>query len=467
MKPDRLSVLDESFLRLESDVTPMHVGWTLLAEGQPPALEELRAHVSARLEALPRFRRRVVTSPMRLHAPVWVDDQAFDIANHVAAGAAPAPGGDAELRRLAGALLSIPLDRDRPLWRLHLIDGLAGSRFAVVGLAHHALVDGIAAVEVAGLLLDAEGVRRMPAPRRWAAARAPTVIDRTLSSLEERVRLLGAGGSVALRALMNPGAIRDGVRMVAEMLSALGRPAEPTSLNRRVGPDRTVAFADLPLQPAKELGRAHGGTVNDVVLATTALATGSHLRRRRECRRWLRALVPVSTRPTGQAVELGNRVSVMFVELPIGERDPGAAFDAVCRQTRQLKRSGSADGIDAMLRAAGVMPAMIRDAAAWAMTRPQTWSMVVSNIPGPQTPLYLLGRPVRAAYPAVPLAHGHGLSVGVLSYSGRLHVGLYADPDVVPDLASFGDEFARSFDALRFALGARAPEGGPREPALT
>jgi WS/DGAT/MGAT family acyltransferase len=258
--------------------------------------------------------------------------------------------------------------------------------------------------------------------------------------------------------------IEDGLRRVVSALAAASRPAQATSLNSTIGPDRAVAFADLSLDAAKGLGRRRGTTINDVVLATSALAIGSHLRHRGESQPWLRAFVPVSTRQADRGAELGNRISVMFVELPIGERDPCAALDEVCRQTRELKRSESADGLDAILRAAGAMPTMIRDAAAWVMTRPQTFGAVVSNIPGPGEPLYLLGRRVRAAYPAVPLAQGHGLSVGVLSYCGTLHVGLYADPNVVGDPLELAAEFSRSFDALRFALMPQPPASTPPRP---
>jgi WS/DGAT/MGAT family acyltransferase len=225
-----------------------------------------------------------------------------------------------------------------------------------------------------------------------------------------------------------------------------------------------VAFAELPLSAAKELGRARGTTVNDVVLATAALALGRYLRRRGECHPWLRTLVPVSTRPDGTHAELGNRVSFVLVELPIGERSPAAALEEVCRQMREHKRTGSAGAFDGLLQAARFAPLPVRDAIAWIATRPQTFNVVVSNLRGPAETLHLMGRPMLAAHPAVPLPRGHGLSVGILSYRGVLHVGLYADPDVLPDVIDVAHDFTRSFDALRFALAPRAPEPGAPEP---
>jgi WS/DGAT/MGAT family acyltransferase len=474
MTLDRLSALDESFLRLESDAAHMHVGWTLVVDGIPPPLDELRAHINARLEQLPRFRRRVLCSQLHLHDPVWVDDEQFDIRNHVDRVELPAPGGPAELRERAGALLSIQLDRCRPLWRLHLVEGLRDGGFAVVGQAHHALVDGIAAVEVALLLLDGDGSVRPGEVRVWSPRPAPGLMTRALSSAATRVRLGRAAASLASRAVINPGLIREGIaglRKIGSALGAVGNATAPSALNRRIGPYRSVAFAELPLEAAKEIGRSRGATVNDIILTTSALALGRYLHRHGECQPWLRVFVPVSTRASGDGAELGNRISVVFVELPVGQRDPSAALIEVCRQTRALKRDGYAGSTTALLGAAALMPTPVRDACAWLLTRPQTFNAVVSNVPGPERPLYLLGRRVRGAFPAVPLAQGHGLSVGMLSYCGTLHVGLYADPNVIPDLVEVAHDFTQSFDALRFALAPRAPEPvqpGPQpiEPAL-
>ncbi len=468
MAIDRLSALDEAFLRLDSRATPMHVGWTLLAEGQPPEVEALREHVAGRLHLLPRFRRRPLTSALRLHDPVWVDDPQFDVANHIATASVEKPGGPAELRALAGQLLSVPLDRRHPLWRLWLVDGLRDGRFAVVGQAHHALVDGLAAIEVAQLLLDADPEVPPARPRPWSAAPEPSLAERAISTVADRARVGRAAGSLALKALANPGVAGEGVEALRRLGSALepvAGAAPRTALNRRIGPRRSVAFAELPLAAAKELGRERGATVNDIVLTTAALALGRYLRRAGECHPWLRTLVPVSTRPDGTHAELGNRVSFVMVELPIGERSPGAALEEVTRQMREHKSAGSAGAFDGLLHAARFAPLPVRDAIGWIATRPQTFNIVVSNLPGPRDALYVMGRPLRAAYPAVPLPRGHGLSVGILSYRGVLHIGLYADPDVVPDVVDVAHDFTRSFDALRFALAPRPPEPGAPEPA--
>jgi WS/DGAT/MGAT family acyltransferase len=365
----------------------------------------------------------------------------------------------AELRALAGELLSMPLDRGRPLWRLHLITGLRDGRFAIVGQAHHALADGLAAVAMATLLLDRDPVSTTMLPRPFEPGPQPGILDRVLASAGERLRLARSAGELALRTAMNPAAVGEGLGALHRLggaLAALGTRAPATSLNRRIGSRRAVAFARLPLAVARDLGRRQGATANDVVLATAALALGRYLRRLDECHPWLRVLVPVSTR-AGGASELGNRVSGMFIELPVGERDPVAVLTEVARQTQHHKHAANAEPIDGMLRASRLAPAPVRDVAAWLLSRPQAFNAVLSNIPGPAEPLYLLGRRVQAAYPAVPLAQGHGLSVGVLSYCGSLHVGLYADPEIVPDLVSVARDFASAFDALRLAIDPRSP----------
>jgi WS/DGAT/MGAT family acyltransferase len=264
---------------------------------------------------------------------------------------------------------------------------------------------------------------------------------------------------MALRTLGRPSSLAEcagELRRVGSALSAVGTPAAATALNRPIGPCRSVAFARLSQHAAQQLGRSHGATLNDVVLATASLALGRYLRRCGESHPWLRVLVPVDVR-VAHPGESGNRVSAMFVELPIGERDPRATLEEVTRQTRECKRAAHADGIDRLLRMSRLAPAPLRAAAAWLATRPETFNAVLSNVPGPPTPLYLLGRRVQAAYPAIPLAQKHGLSIGVLSYCGALHVGLCADPEVVPELVDVAHDLTSSFDALRLALEPRPP----------
>ncbi len=463
MAVDVLSALDESFLRLESEAAHMHIGWTMFVEGEPPELPQLQALVSHRLERLPRFRRRVLRSRLMLHDPVWIDDERFEITEHVRAVRMTAGGGEAATRRLAGRLLSEPLDRERPLWRLTLLTGLDHGRFAIVGQAHQALVDGTAAVEMAQLLLDDKPTAGSLAARGFTADATPGLLDRARASATERLRLGRTAGSVALRTLGRPGEMAYELRRIGSALAAVGGRAPTTVLNRRIGPDRSLAFTRLSLHVARQLGRRHGATVNDVMLATSSLALGRYLRRRGESHPWLRALVPVNTR--GESGEQGeNRTAAMFVELPVGERDPRAVLHEVTRQTVAHKHSHP-EVIDALLQASRLVPVPLRDAAAWMAVRPQTFNAALSTIPGPAEPRYLLGRRVLSAYPAIPLAQDHGVSITALSYCGELQVGLYAASDVVPDVVDLGHDLTSSFDALRLALEPQAPPlGGPGRP---
>jgi WS/DGAT/MGAT family acyltransferase len=301
-------------------------------------------------------------------------------------------------------------------------------------------------------------------PRPFRPARSPGIVERTCASAGERLGLARSAGSLALRTLGRPSLVTETaeeLRRVGSALATVGTPAPRTSLNRPIGPQRSVAFARLPRHAAKELGRRHGATVNDVVLTTASLALGHYLRRSGESHPWLRVLVPVNTRQADDACG-GNCVSAVFVELPIGERDPRAVLEEVTRQTREQKRAAHATALQRLLHASRLAPAPVRGAAAWIATRPQTFNAVVSNLPGPPSPLYLLGRRMVAAYPAVPLSQAQGLSIGVLSYCASLHIGLYADPQLVPELADVAHDFTRSFDALRLALEPDAPH--PRRP---
>ncbi len=420
-----------------------------------------------RLDRVPRFRRRVVSSRLRLHDPLWVDDEAFDVARHVLAVPAPAGGGMPELRVLAGELLSAPMERRRPLWRLHLITGLRGGRFAIVAQVHHALTGGLGADALATLLLDREASNPAVLPRRFEPEPAPGILDRMAASAGERLRLARSASELALRGTMNPGVVGEGVAALGRLggaLAALGTRAPATSLNRAIGSRRSVAFTRLPFAAAREVGRRQGASVDEVVLATATLAFARYFRRTDECHPWLRAVLPVEPRAAG-AGELGDHLSGVLVELPVGERDPLNVLREVARQTRQHERAAHAEPIDAVVRASRLAPVQVRDAVAWLLTRPQAFNTVLSTIPGPAEHQYLLGRRVHAAYPAVPLVRGHGLSVGVLAYGASLHVGLCADPDVVSDLMAVARDFAGAFDALRLAADPRAPRPRRRGPA--
>jgi WS/DGAT/MGAT family acyltransferase len=454
---DHPSALDLAFMDLETPQAPLHVGWTLRFSGAAPSLAALRRHLDARLYTVPRFRRRLVSARLGLAAPQWVDDPGFDVARHTFAVALPAPGGLAELRAAAGVLLSQPLPGDRPLWRMYLVDG-DGDGFALVGQAHHALVDGIAAIEVAQLLFGppADGDA---AARSWTPSAAVQPAAAASATAGTRVRAAvdtarGLGGAV-LRTRDPGGALRDAARA----LDAATRPAPETGLDRSVTHERAIAFARAPLDAARAVGRAHGATINDVLLAASALGLGATLRRRGERPETLRALVPVSVR-AAEDEALGNRISFLPVELPVAETDPGRVLALVRARTAAAKSGGHAGALQALTRAAEALPGAGRRLVARTALRAVGFDLVISNVPGPPVELSLLGRPLTAVHPMVPLLHGHALTIGAVSYAGRLNLGLAADAAVLPEVVDLARDLEAAFDALRLDA-----EGGPTPPA--
>jgi WS/DGAT/MGAT family acyltransferase len=443
--------LDGAFLDLDTHDAPLHVGWTIRLAGPAPSLHALRRHLTARLDRVPSLRRRLVATTLACGERRFEDDPAFDITRHVLACALPAPGGIGELRAAAGVLLSTPLDPARPLWRMCLVDGPAGGGWALVGQVHHALVDGIAALEVAALLLDAAPDAPPDPPSQWRPQRTS---PGRAGLLAARSRLAGAAGG--LRGL-GSGDAEDTGDVLREVLRA----APDTALDRGTGPRRLVAFADARLDAMREAGRAHGATVNDVLLAACATALGAAVRRRGEGHEELKALVPVSVRQPG--ADLGNRLSFLVVSLPVAERDPVRALERVAAQTARAKGSGHTTPVAGLAEALGLLPRRGRALAARAALRLAAFNVIVSNVPGPEPALYLMGRRVTAIHPAVPVPDGHGLTIGALSYAGRVGIGLQADATAVPDVVEIARDVESALDALRVTgarRGASAPPAG-------
>jgi diacylglycerol O-acyltransferase / wax synthase len=440
---DRLSALDSAFLDLDSAQAPLHVGWTILVEGRAPSLSALRRHIEGRLEHVPRFRRRVARPRLGLGDQHWADDAGFDIARHVHALTLAPPAGPGELRELAGTLLSAPLDPAHPLWRMYLVGGLHGGGWAVVGQAHHALVDGIAAIEVAMLLFDAAGHPPAPStPARWAPA-PPTSATAAVAAFA-RGRLVGAARAARATAatVSHGGDIPGAVRQLAA-------PAPATALDRSATSRRVVGFGVTSVQGARAAGRRHGATINDVLLAAATIALGRTLRRRGERPAAVKVLVPVNVRGRGETAGMGNRISFVTVSLPVAVTDPIEVLRHVRTQTRARKAGGGAAPLEALSEIAELLPGGARRVVARSAARAASFNAVVSNVPGPPVELDLLGRRVSAIFPAVPFLEGHALSIGALSYRGRLHCGVDADATVVPDAAEVARDLEAAFDALR------------------
>ena len=447
---ERLSASDMSSLLAERGPIHVHVGGTIVIDGKPPPFDELLEHVRKRLTLVPRFRQKVTPTPLGLSNPVWADDADFDLRWHVRHTALPAPGSDEQLRELVGRVMSQPLDFARPLWQLYLVEGLKGKRHAVISKTHHALVDGVSAVDVGTILLDPnpDGTE-MELPQEEWDPDAPSPGMLLVRGASERVRSpLRSARRAATGALTMPRETASRVRRTAEGFAGLasGGPSAPaTFLNAEIGRDRRVAFVAGELD---ELKRARGeteATVNDVILA---VATGG-LRRFFErsgepVPERLVALVPMSIRRPGEEHELGNRLATLMVPLPLPEDDPRRRLETIHAETQRLKRSEQARAASLVIEATGFAPPTINRVLAGAISRPLTWNLVVSNVPGPQVPFYLLGKSVRQIYPFVPLSpQGHALSIGVISYDGGVFFGLTSDRRILAGI----EELAADLEA--------------------
>jgi diacylglycerol O-acyltransferase / wax synthase len=458
---ERLSASDMSSLLAERGPIHVHVGATMIMEGEPPAFEELLEHVSSRLHLVPRFRQRVTAAPMiQLSNPSWADDPGFDLRWHVRHAALPTPGSRAQLRELVGRIMSEPLDLTRPLWQLYLIEGLEGSSHAYLSKTHHALVDGVSAVDVGTIMLDPDpDGTEMPIPDEpWEPDQSSPALLFARDATDRIRGPIRTASKAARGALTMPRETATRVMKTAEGFAGLaagGPSAPPSPLNVEIGRDRRVAWVATGLQELKDARAVEGATVNDVILAVAA----GGLRRFFEARDedvpdHLVALVPVSIRRPDEQLELGNRITTIMVRLALGISDPVQRLAAIRDETARLKESEQARAASLIIEATGWTPPTINRVLAETMSRPLTWNLVVSNVPGPQMPFYLLGRRLREVYPFVPLSpQRRSLSVGVVSYDGGVFFGLAGDRDVISDI----DLLAGSFEA---ALAEQTATGG-------
>jgi WS/DGAT/MGAT family acyltransferase len=460
---ERLSALDAHFLDLEDEGVHMHVAVILICDAKPLALDEgrldvegIRAFLDSRLAAIPRYRERLARVPVERH-PVWVDDPSFNIQYHVRHVSLPRPGDERQLKRLVGLLMSQKLDHGKPLWEMWVIEGLEGDRFAVLARCHHCMVDGIAGVGVLRVLLRPEPDASFRPVKRWRARPAPSparlVTDAFARRAREPLELAGA----ARRALENPSrALRRAWEATLGLGESVGamRSASPTPLNPpHVGPHRRIDWLRFDLDTVKDLRRRLGGTLNDVVLATVAGAMRRYLRAHRVALKGIdfRAMCPVSMRPAEAGDALGNRVIMLIAALPVDERDPLRRLERVIATTRALKSSRVPRGSELIEEIADWTTTSVVTETMRLATRLRVFNMIVTNVPGPPVPLYLLGAPVLEAYPLVPLYANQALGMALLSYAGGLHWGLTADWDRVPDLHDVALGLVESFEELRKA----------------
>jgi diacylglycerol O-acyltransferase / wax synthase len=473
--PDRLTALDSTFLHLEDHSTAhMHVASVMVFEGQAPTPQELINHVLSRLHLVPRYRQRLAFVPLDQGRPVWADDPHFNPAYHIRHTALPKPADDAALKRLAGRLFSQRLDRSKPLWEIWLVQSMSSGRFALIAKTHHALVDGISGVDITTVLFDtaAKPAPTAPSPT-WSAKPLPGPAKLLGEALLERSTVpaeMLRGGRALLRGPRKAlSQLKSGLTNVgATTLTGITAPAPPSPFNVDIGPHRRYTFLDADLANFKAIKDSLGGTLNDVVLTSVSLALGRWLRRHDTDTEGLvlKAMVPVSVRTTAQRGALGNQVAAMWAPLPVGVENPAECLHKIAAAMEDLKKSGQAVGAQVLTNLAGFAPPTILSQAARLQARQPFFNLVVTNVPGPQFPLYLLGRRLQVLYPVVPLAQRQALGIAVMSYDGHLGFGLLGDYDALPDLEAIAGDLKWAIASLARAAGvAPARQRKPRKVA--
>lgn len=481
---ERLSNLDASFLALESRETHMHVG-AVARFGQGVAtstdgvdIDLIRRIIASKLDLIPRYRQRLATVPIERH-PVWIDDEHFHLDYHVRHIALPHPGTDDQLKALAGRLMSQQLDRSKPLWELNVVEGLADGGFAIVTKIHHCMVDGVSGIDLMAVILDMSDETVVQDPEPWKPRPAP-------SGTELAVREVSRAVSSVFAAVTDLASIPEGLgdtasawgHKIRASLASLGSgwltPATKTAINGPIGPGRSFEWLDLPLDGVKEIKNRHGVTVNDVMLAVVAGAV----------RRFLlddadnteadltdtefRVMAPVSVRTRDERGTLGNKVAMWLITLPIADQDPSSRLAAVAAETRERKETDQALGASTLVAGATGAPAVLVSLGTRLASRARPFNMTVTNVPGPQFPLYLAGSPMLATYPLVPLWQSHGIGVAMFSLMGTINIGLNTDRDLIENPTRFAEAIEGSFKELLDAepLPEQPDDPEPRTPSV-
>ena len=441
----------------------MHIGAVLIFDGPPPAFEDYLGHVRGRLHLVPRYRQKLATPPLETGRPLWVDDPSFNLEYHVRHAALPPPGSEDQLFQLAARIASQQLDRSKPLWESWLVEGLEDDRFALIFKTHHSLVDGVSGVDLATVLFD---ISPTPAPtpsdlEPWQPKTEPSSAELILAGVRGAVsataEILARAIAAATRPATSVGILRDAVEGVGEIVWAGLNPAPETPLNVEIGPHRRYAVVRHRLEDYKEIKDALGGTVNDVVLTVVSGALARWLRSRgvRTEGLEMRALVPVSVRTPDQRGSLGNQLAVMRGPLPVYIRDPVARLRFVKEAMDGLKESKQAVGAATLAAVNNLAPPTVLAQASRLNFSTRLFNLIVTNIPGPQLPLYVLGRQLQDLFPVAFLPEHHALAVAIMSYNGRLELGLLGDYDALPDIDVIAEGIEASLQELQQAARAK------------
>jgi diacylglycerol O-acyltransferase / wax synthase len=460
---DRLTSVDASFLTNESSSSHMHVGAILIFEGPPPRYVDLVEHVRGRLPLVPRFRQKLVVPPLEAGRPLWADDVNFNLTYHIRHTALPDPGGEEELKKLAGRIFSQQLDRLKPLWELWLVQNLERDRFAILTKTHHAMVDGVSGVDIGTVLFDVEReAEPMNLEDEWVPQPEPGTTELVARGIADAVaapiKLAERAVDVVKKPETTARKLVEALEGVGEIASAFADPAPDVPLNEPIGPHRRYVWARSELATFKRIKDTFGGTVNDVVLAvvTGALREWLHVRRVRTEGLELRALVPVSIRGEDERGNLGNRIALMRGPLPVYIEDPVRRLRTISDAMAGLKRSKQALGAEVISRFNDFAPPTILAQAARINFSTRLFNLIVTNVPGPQMPLYVLGKELEDVFPVAFLPQNHALAVAIMSYNGKVGFGLLADYDRMTDLEVVSNGLDKSLAELETAAGKAA-----------
>ncbi len=444
----------------------MHIGALVLADGPAPPFDDFLDLIRSRLHLVPRYRQKLVFPPAASGRPLWADDMDFNIEYHVRHTALPAPGSQEQLQHLSARIFSQQLDRSKPLWELWLMEGLEDGRFALLTKAHHAMIDGIAGVDLGTVMFDLglEPTQAGDGLEPWEPDPEPSAVDLLSAGVKGFVKAGAEVTAQALGALSRPERAVEDARIAAEglgeILWATLNPAPATPLNVEIGPHRRFVSIESPLQDFKNVKNAFGGTVNDVVLAVVAgaLRAWLHSRGVRTEGLELRALVPVSVRTEEQRGSAGNQLAVMRAPLPVYVDDPVERLAVVRSAMDDLKESKQAVGAEVLTSVQNFAPPTVLAQASRLNFSTRLFNLLVTNIPGPQFPLYVSGREMQTVFPIAFLPKDHALAIAIMSYNGQMNFGLLGDYDEMPDLEMFGESIAASLAEL-VTLAGRAANG--------
>jgi WS/DGAT/MGAT family acyltransferase len=455
---DRLTSLDASFLSNESSSSHMHIGAILIFEGPAPRYTDLVEHVRERLHQVPRFRQKIAVPPLEAGRPLWIDDVNFNLTYHIRHTALPEPGGEAQLKRLAGRVFSQQLDRSKPLWELWLAQGLERDRFAILTKTHHAMVDGVSGVDIGTVLFELEpNAKPAAATDEWVPQPEPGTTELVARGISDVVAAPVKIAERAVQAVRKPETTArravEALEGLSEVLSAFADPAPDVPLNQPIGPHRRYVWARSELANFKRIKDALGGTVNDVVLAVVTGAVRSWLHRRgmRTEGLELRALVPVSIRGEDDRGNLGNRIALMRGPLPVYVEDPVRRLHVISEEMAGLKASKQALGAEVISRFNDFAPPTLLAQAARINFTTRLFNLIVTNVPGPQLPLYVLGRELEEVFPVAFLPENHALAVAIMSYNGKVGFGLLADYDSMEDVEAVASGITESLAELEEA----------------